>query len=67
MKIKKERVDVLLVEQGLFETREKAKRAMMAGLVYRNESRLDKPGEKIPADSPSPLKGKPFPMSAGAV
>ena len=27
MKSKKERVDVLLVEQGFFETREKAKRA----------------------------------------
>ena len=34
MKSKKERLDVLLVEQGLFETREKAKRAIMAGIVY---------------------------------
>ena len=33
--IPKERVDVLLVEQGLFETREKAKRAIMAGLIYQ--------------------------------
>ena len=30
-KVPKERVDILLVEQGLFETREKAKRAIMAG------------------------------------
>ena len=44
---KKERVDVLLVESGFIETREKAKRAMMAGLVYTNEERLDKPGEKV--------------------
>lgn len=45
--MKKERVDVLLVEQGLFETREKAKRAIMAGQIYnQNEERLDKPGEK---------------------
>ena len=36
-KVPKERVDVLLVEQGLFETREKAKRAIMAGLVYFKE------------------------------
>ena len=49
MSIKKERVDVLLVERGLIETSEKAKRAVMAGLVYANEMRLDKPGEKIPA------------------
>ncbi len=61
MKSKKERVDVLLVEQGLFETREKAKRAIMAGIVYSNESRLDKPGEKIPADTPLTVKGKTLP------
>ena len=29
--MKKERVDVLLVKQGLFSTREQAKRAVMAG------------------------------------
>lgn len=46
--MQKERVDVLLVERGLIETREKAKRAIMAGLVYANEMRLDKPGEKNP-------------------
>ena len=61
MKSKKERVDVLLVEQGLFETREKAKRAVMAGIVYSNETRLDKPGEKIPADSLLTVKGKTLP------
>lgn len=61
MKSKKERVDVLLVEQGLFETREKAKRAVMAGIVYSNESRLDKPGEKIPSDSLLTVKGKTLP------
>ena len=32
--MKKERVDVLAFNQGLFETREKAKRSVMAGLVY---------------------------------
>ena len=50
-KIPKERVDVLLVERGLFETREKAKRAIMAGLVYYKEERIDKPGEKIAIDA----------------
>ncbi|WP_018660614.1 TlyA family RNA methyltransferase [Heyndrickxia acidiproducens] len=59
--MKKERIDVLLVERGLMETREKAKRAVMAGLVYSNENRLDKPGEKIPADSPLTVKGNPLP------
>ena len=61
MKIKKERVDVLLVEQGLAETREKAKRAIMAGLVYAKEERLDKPGEKISADTELSIKGKVMP------
>ncbi|MBV6683737.1 TlyA family RNA methyltransferase [Bacillus sp. JRC01] len=61
MKAKKQRLDILLVEQGLFETREKAKRAVMAGLVYSNEMRLDKPGEKISEDSPLTVKGKVMP------
>ncbi len=61
MKIRKERVDVLLVERGLAETREKAKRAIMAGLVYSNEERLDKPGEKVNEDIPLTLKGNPLP------
>ncbi|MFC0297383.1 TlyA family RNA methyltransferase [Geobacillus jurassicus] len=61
MKGKKERLDVLLVERGLAETREKAKRAIMAGLVYSNDVRLDKPGEKVPADIPLEVKGNPLP------
>jgi 23S rRNA (cytidine1920-2'-O)/16S rRNA (cytidine1409-2'-O)-methyltransferase len=61
MSIKKERIDVLLVERGLIETREKAKRAIMAGLVYANEERVDKPGEKIPSDTPLTVKGQVMP------
>ena len=61
MSVKKERVDVLLVERGLIETREKAKRAIMAGLVYANEMRLDKPGEKIPQDTEITVKGQVMP------
>ncbi|EIJ78809.1 hemolysin A [Bacillus methanolicus PB1] len=61
MKSKKERLDVLLVERGLFETREKAKRAIMAGLVYSNETRLEKPGEKVSSDIHLTLKGNVLP------
>ncbi|MQS88677.1 TlyA family RNA methyltransferase [Companilactobacillus mishanensis] len=44
----KERVDVLLVEQNLFESREQAKRSVMAGEVYNQDNlRFDKPGEKV--------------------
>lgn len=58
---KKERIDILLVEQGLFETREKAKRAIMAGIVYANEERVDKPGMKIETDKNLTIKGEVLP------
>ncbi len=57
----KERVDVLLFERGLCETREKAKRAVMAGIVYSNEERMDKPGEKVSLDLPLSIRGKNLP------
>ncbi|MBV0929920.1 TlyA family RNA methyltransferase [Lentilactobacillus sp. IMAU92037] len=60
--MEKQRVDVLLVTQGLFDTREKAKRAVMAGeILGDNEERLDKPGTKIPVGTELHLKGKPMP------
>ncbi|MFC6255385.1 TlyA family RNA methyltransferase [Secundilactobacillus hailunensis] len=60
--MEKQRVDVLLVTQGLFESREQAKRAVMAGEVLgKNEERLDKPGVKIPIDTDLHIKGKPIP------
>lgn len=60
--MKKERVDVLAYNQGLFETREKAKRAVMAGLVYDSKNeRLDKPGEKIAIETPLHIKGQVLP------
>lgn len=55
--MKKERIDVLLVEQGFFDSREKAKRAIMAGLVYDEHDRIDKPGTKIPIDAKIGVKG----------
>ncbi|RWR15079.1 TlyA family RNA methyltransferase [Siminovitchia fortis] len=61
MKARKQRLDVLLVERGLIETREKAKRAVMAGLVFSNETRLDKPGEKVNDDIPLKVKGSMMP------
>lgn len=61
MKVMKERLDVLIVQQGLAETREKAKRMIMAGLVYANEERYEKPGEKVPVDLEFTIKGKVMP------
>lgn len=59
--MQKIRLDVLLVERNLIETREKAKRVVMAGLVYSNEQRLDKPGVKVVSDIPITIKGKLMP------
>lgn len=59
--MQKIRLDVLLVERNLIETREKAKRVVMAGLVYSNEQRLDKPGVKVVSDIPLTIKGKIMP------
>ncbi|MEQ6387967.1 TlyA family RNA methyltransferase [Bacillaceae bacterium S4-13-58] len=59
--MKKVRLDVLLVEKGLVETREKAKRAIMAGLVFHKSERLDKPGLKVDEDILLEVKGKPIP------
>ena len=56
----KERVDVLAYRQGLFETREQAKRGVMAGLVVNvlNGERFDKPGEKIDENTELKIKGE---------
>jgi 23S rRNA (cytidine1920-2'-O)/16S rRNA (cytidine1409-2'-O)-methyltransferase len=56
----KERIDVLLVHRGFFDSREKAKRAIMAGLVFSNTERLEKPGTKIGYDAPLEVKGSPL-------
>ena len=57
--MKKERVDILLVEQGLVESIEKAKSAVMAGQVYTSkEERIDTVGEKLSSDTQLHLKGK---------
>lgn len=57
----KERLDVLLVEQGYFESREKAKAAIMAGLVFAQEERMEKAGMKISRDLTLMVKGAPHP------
>ena len=60
--MEKQRVDILLVEQGLFDSREQAKRAVMAGeILGHNNERLDKPGEKIPTTTTLHMKGNKMP------
>ena len=56
----KERLDKLLVDRGLAETRQKAQAMIMAGLVFHGQERLDKPGRTIPIDLPLTVE-KPLP------
>lgn len=57
----KERLDLLLVKQGLAPSREKAKAAIMAGLVFSNGQRLDKAGIELPENTILELKGSVLP------
>ncbi|WEK55608.1 MAG: TlyA family RNA methyltransferase [Candidatus Cohnella colombiensis] len=55
--VAKERLDVMLLELGYYDSREKAKAAIMAGLVYIGTERVDKAGTKVPRDSAITVKG----------
>lgn len=53
----KERLDVLMVAQGLADSRAKAQAIIMAGDVYIGEQKIDKPGTSVPADSVIEVRG----------
>jgi 23S rRNA (cytidine1920-2'-O)/16S rRNA (cytidine1409-2'-O)-methyltransferase len=57
----KERLDTLLVERGFFDSREKAKTHIMAGLVFIDNVRFDKAGEKVKKDANIEVKGVAIP------
>ncbi len=57
----KKRIDILLVEKGHFESRERAKKALMAGLVFVDNQRCDKPGTEVKEDANILVKGNPIP------
>jgi 23S rRNA (cytidine1920-2'-O)/16S rRNA (cytidine1409-2'-O)-methyltransferase len=57
----KKRIDVLLVEQGFFDSRERAKKSLMAGLVFVDNQRCDKAGTEVKIDSKIEVKGNPIP------
>ncbi len=58
--MKKERLDKVLVDRGLVESRQKAQALIMAGLVTGGGERLDKPGRLVAIDLPIALE-KPLP------
>jgi len=61
----KKRLDVLLWERKLFPTREKAKRAIMAGWVRVGGEVKTKPGEQVPVNSEVEVKKKLLYVSRG--
>ena len=63
-KIKKERLDVLVYGRGLAASREKARAAIMSGIVYVNGQKEDKPGSMFPDDEELKLeiRGKALPF-----
>lgn len=60
--MKKERLDKLLVDGGFFESREKAKRAIMAGLVFVDGQKEYKAGTDFPLDCEIVVKGDECPF-----
>lgn len=61
MDLLKKRLDVLVVEQGLAESREKAKALIMAGMVYADNQKADKPGDQFPEEVTLEARGKAMP------
>lgn len=54
----KKRLDVLIYEKGLTESREKAKALIMAGIVYVNNCKEDKPGSMFDESVVPEIRGK---------
>ncbi|MGH6943038.1 MAG: TlyA family RNA methyltransferase, partial [Geminicoccaceae bacterium] len=64
----KQRVDQLLVERGLTESRAKAQALILAGQVFSGERRLDKPGQGVAADIPLEVRAPAVPhVSRGGI
>jgi 23S rRNA (cytidine1920-2'-O)/16S rRNA (cytidine1409-2'-O)-methyltransferase len=64
----KKRLDVLLVERGLAETRAKAQALILAGVVFSGEKKLDKAGTAYAEDTSLEVKSKDHPwVSRGGI
>lgn len=53
----KTRLDVLLVDRGFLESRQKAQATIMSGIVFVNGQRVDKPGTAVPNDASIEVRG----------
>lgn len=57
----KQRLDQMLVDRGLVESKSQAQALVMAGKVFSLERKLEKPGHKLPEDTPLEVRGKQHP------
>ena len=58
----KKRLDVLMVEKGLEQSRERAKALIMSGIVYVGGQKAESPGQSYPEDSEIEVRGKKLPF-----
>ncbi len=56
--MKKERLDVLVVERGLAESRTRAQALILAGQIVVDDQRVDKPGTRVSLEAELRLKGE---------
>jgi 23S rRNA (cytidine1920-2'-O)/16S rRNA (cytidine1409-2'-O)-methyltransferase len=67
-KPRKTRVDQLLVERGLAESRARAQALILAGLVFVGERKVAKAGETVSGDAPIDVRGRDHPwVSRGGI
>jgi 23S rRNA (cytidine1920-2'-O)/16S rRNA (cytidine1409-2'-O)-methyltransferase len=59
--MEKKRIDVLLVDKGFFPTRERARAAIMAGVVLADEQKIEKPGVNVAQTAEIRIIGKVLP------
>ena len=64
LKSRKSRLDVLLVDRGLAESRTRAQALLLAGKVFSGNQRLDKPGRLVAADIPLEVRGASHPWAS---
>ena len=65
---KKKRLDQMLVERGLVESRTRAQALIMAGLVFSGETKLAKAGQQLPEDATLEVRGRDHPwVSRGGI
>ncbi|MGN6621386.1 MAG: TlyA family RNA methyltransferase [Sphingomonas sp.] len=64
----KVRIDQLLVDRGLAESRTRAQALVMAGLVFVGERKIDKAGQQVPDDAAVDVRGRDHPwVSRGGI